>query len=281
MRGKTPIRMSGRPVSPQRSIPSPIRPFDLSEETLLMVHEIGKMHKQVSELVASLERKHRTFDAITKGEMGPPGVPGRSVDHAAVVRDVMLGIRQPQDGKSPAVEAIAAALYPLVLSYVKGNLPKGETGAKGKDADPKVVAQAVLKLLGKGKGKLRIENIEGLENKIAEIRNHAALAGKQYGKDTWARGGGDTVVAGPGIAITNTVNGTKRISATGTAITVITITGTRDDSNVVFTAASEPTLLNINGAFYEKTGGAITWTYLTGTITLSSAVGTGGSIYGI
>lgn len=69
--------------------------------------------------------------------------------------------------------------------------------------------------------------------------------------------------------------------ATSGGFSVIAVTGTINDSNVTFTATSQPTLLNINGAFYQKTGGAITWTYSGGAITLSSAVGTGGNIYGI
>lgn len=61
----------------------------------------------------------------------------------------------------------------------------------------------------------------------------------------------------------------------------ITIAGTPDDSNVTFTATSQPTYLVINGATYSSTGGAITWSYVAGTITLSSPVGAGGSIFGL
>ena len=71
----------------------------------------------------------------------------------------------------------------------------------------------------------------------------------------------------------------KPASASG--ITIITISGTVDDSNTSFTATTQPTLLNINGSFYQPLGGAITWTYAGGTITISSPVGTGGQIYGI
>jgi len=72
------------------------------------------------------------------------------------------------------------------------------------------------------------------------------------------------------------------ISASGTAsLTPITISGAVDDANVTFTSTTEPTLLIINGASYQQTGGSITWTYVGGTITLSSPVGVGGSIYGL
>ncbi len=67
----------------------------------------------------------------------------------------------------------------------------------------------------------------------------------------------------------------------GSGVEIITISGTIDDSNVNFTASEQPVLLVINGGTYEQSGGSITWSYSLGTITLSSPVGVGGSIYGI
>lgn len=65
------------------------------------------------------------------------------------------------------------------------------------------------------------------------------------------------------------------------SFTVVAVSGTIDDSNVDFTALSEPTLLVVNGQTYQKTGGNVTWSYAGGNITLSVPVGTGGSIYGL
>ena len=66
-------------------------------------------------------------------------------------------------------------------------------------------------------------------------------------------------------------------------ISILAATGTIDDSNTAFTFPSLPTVLVINGALYQQTGGAITWTWNAGTLTatLSAPVGTGGSIFGI
>lgn len=75
---------------------------------------------------------------------------------------------------------------------------------------------------------------------------------------------------------------TGRLLTSGAvSLTILAVTGTRDDTNLTFTIASQPTVLVINGATYQTTSGAITWTYLAGTLTLSSPVGTGGSIFGI
>lgn len=71
------------------------------------------------------------------------------------------------------------------------------------------------------------------------------------------------------------------VDLSGRGITLLPATGSIDDSNVNFTFTSQPTVLVINGATYQQTGGTITWTWLAGTATLSSPVGTGGSIFGM
>lgn len=101
---------------------------------------------------------------------------------------------------------------------------------------------------------------EGDRLEVQDIRNHQAFIfnGHKYGMHEMMHGG-----------------------SSGSSITIITVTGTINDSNTSFSASTQPTLLNINGAFYNTSGGAITWSYLAGVITTSSPVGTGGSIYGI
>lgn len=71
-------------------------------------------------------------------------------------------------------------------------------------------------------------------------------------------------------------------SGSGGSYSILTAAGTIDDSNTAFVFTKLPTELVINGASYIQTGGAITWTWNAGTLTatLSSSVGTGGSIYG-
>lgn len=87
---------------------------------------------------------------------------------------------------------------------------------------------------------------------------------------------------GAGVTATASLGDVEvNIPGGGGGLTIITLTGTIDDSNVTFTAGSEPTQLVINGGIYKPTGGAIAWTYVAGTITLSNPVGTGGSVYGL
>ncbi len=104
---------------------------------------------------------------------------------------------------------------------------------------------------------------EGDRLEVQDIRNFQSFVygGTKYGVHEMMHGAGSTSSSG--------------------GISVIAVTGTINDVNVTFASASEPTLLNINGAFYNTTGGAITWSYVVGVITISSPVGTGGSIFGI
>ncbi len=95
-------------------------------------------------------------------------------------------------------------------------------------------------------------------------------------------GGGPTLAAGSNITLTTSATtGITTVAASSGAITFLSATGTIDDSNVTFTFASLPIALIINGGLYQQSGGSITWSYLAGTVTLSSPVGTGGSIVGI
>lgn len=69
------------------------------------------------------------------------------------------------------------------------------------------------------------------------------------------------------------------VTAAG-SLTVLSATGTINDTNLLFDFASEPKLIFINGIAYRSTGGAITWSYAAPTATLSQPVGTGGDIFG-
>ena len=92
------------------------------------------------------------------------------------------------------------------------------------------------------------------------------------------------LIAGTGVTLTyNSVRGVGELTISNDSVegTVLTATGTINDSNLDFTFTSLPSIIVINGASYLQTGGAITWSWTTLTATLSSPVGVGGSIYGI
>lgn len=202
-----------------------------------------------------------------------------------------------QDGRTPRKEEIIALIKPLLPSkdelaamiaaqlptdnqlraLIQPLIPAAKEGKAGKDATiPNQLLQSMVEA-----------SVAAYSSKMAPTADEVAQAAiplieqkMNKARKGWfgGGGGGDQVRAGTGVTITTNNIGAKVISST---LTPITITGTIDDSNTDFTAASEPTLLCINGAFYQQTGGAITWTYTSGAISTSAPVGDGGSIFGL
>lgn len=150
-----------------------------------------------------------------------------------------------KDGETHALEVIVEALRPYIPTPLQGE--------KGKDAqfDKEAFKKEMVDFLRETKP-LDISHIKNAQTFIKD--------GVKYKIEELMRGAG---------------------GGTSGGLTIIPVTGTVDDSNMTFAATSQPTLLNINGAFYQNSGGAITWSYATGVITLSSPVGAGGQIYGL
>lgn len=86
---------------------------------------------------------------------------------------------------------------------------------------------------------------------------------------------------GPGLTASYS-NGTILVTA-NTSGSILAATGTIDDSNMDFTFTQLPSVLIINGGTYKQTDGSITWTWDAGTLTatLSTPVGSNGSIFGL
>jgi len=181
---------------------------------------------------------------------------------------------------------------------------KGDPGIPGKDGEPapipepeEISGKEVIEKINKARTpeKIKRSKVEGID----DIDNYARSTGARL--QNWISLGGNrqTIIQSNGTTVStgattiNFTNGTLAVPAgndgstvnftapSGGGLSIIAVTGTINDSNVTFTSATLPTLLNINGAFYQQTGGSITWSRTGTTITLSSAVGTGGSIFGI
>ena len=140
--------------------------------------------------------------------------------------------------------------------------------------------------------KSAIKGLEELEKKIGQ--NPVSFVSGPRGIEIYASGvlkGRSqyiNFIAGSGISITaNTVGErldlTFNASGSGAFSVLSPTSGTIDDTNTVFGFDSQPTLVIINGAAYQSTGGAITWTWNSDTseVTLSAPVGSGGSIYAL
>lgn len=229
------------------------------------LERIRKDHAaSMAQIDTHVQRIANHMHVIQKGDPGTDGVSPPPADERAIENRVLSRIRQPKDGETPFINEDAIAQK--VLKRIKLPTPKD-----GKSVNAKEIVDLVLEKITKDKV-LKTTHIgdftDGMEQTLRPIRSLAA----------GFRGGGDTVAAGSNVTIT-TVGGVKTISASsGAAVTPITMTGTIDDSNKSFTAASTPTLVNINGTFYRH-GHGVT---IAGTaVTTDSPVGTGGDIFGI
>lgn len=137
--------------------------------------------------------------------------------------------------------------------------------------------------LSEGIAQMRIEFLSRLAGLGGGSMNRQI---KVNGSDPLTRYTDVNLIAGSGVTLSSTNNDTNKnveITITGTGsggLTEIVVSGTRNDVNLIFTSVTQPSYLVINGGWYKPTGGSTTWTWVAGTITLSTPVGTGGTIWG-
>lgn len=148
--------------------------------------------RQAQELESRLKEYARELARIRKivGEKGEPGRDGKDG-------------RDGRDGKEVDIDKVVSRILELI------RVPKD-----GKDAivDYETAARKAVELIFSEK-LLKKEHISGLDAEMASYRSQ--LAGKHYGQDTWARGGGDTVSAGSNIVLVKKQDGTVQINALG------------------------------------------------------------------
>lgn len=180
-------------------------------------------------------------------------------------------------------------IYKRLLQKIPEAIP-GKDGKDGKDGSPDTPEEIVEKIntldavidpkVIKGY-ETSDEVIKKIKKNKLELRDIKGMP-LNFNDQRWHGAGITSLTAGTGISITDSSDGGKTISATGASYSILTATGTIDDSNLDFVFVSLPIELVINGLSFIQTGGSTTWTWNAGTFTatLSTPVGTGGSIYG-
>ncbi len=226
-------------------------------ENAKMVEENKQLIESNNKLATKIEsaqEKHLAqlaqYDKAIKNMQGASyikGDPGKDGNHG-------------QDGKTPTEQELLELIKPLIPDpefidedkIVRSVLSKIDKPENGKDAviDEESFMQKFVKYL---KEKKPID--------ISDIRNW------QSAKSTNKINMNDMRWHGAGISTLASI--------------IIPVSGTINDTNVNFTSTSEPSILVINGSAYTPTGGNITWTYSSNAITLSIAIGIGGSIFGL
>jgi len=235
--------------SPIRSQPSALTGV---AEILKLVRELNFLRSVLIHTIEQAKDALKRAEIIQRGERGPQGPKGDKGDS-------IVGPPGPQGPRGEKGEAGVSPSIIEIADFVQSriNLPKD-----GRDADVEQVASRTLELILKSK-KLTTDHIKGLKEEIASYRNQLALGNGQM------RGGGDTVVAGSGITISDNGLGQKVINASGgsTGSTEwLTPTGDVDAMNVVFGVASEPNEVLSDGIVYVSGQG---YSYGGGNITLS------------
>lgn len=243
-----------------------VSPIQKVDEIFSLVGELKRLKIVLESSITDAESHLERAQSIQKGNPGKDGRHGVSPDPEAIATAVLRKIRQPKDGESPTVD------YEEVMHRVARLMPKAERGLNGKDGKS-VSIEEVLEAVKKN---IKLEHIPGLKNEIDSYRNQ--LAGKIYGKDTWARGGGDTVIAGAGVSIVN-VNGQKVISASGSSGTPVwgEILQTQSPTGTVFNLDFTPITGSVRvfrGGSYQSVGNG-DYTISEGAITLSTALQNG------
>ncbi len=229
----------------------------------------------VSDVVSALI-KNKQFMQAVRGEDGDsPEI--KDIISAIQADSVFMDMIRGENGDDSEVcaEDIAAMLRsdPVFIASLKGEQGSPDT------------AEQIAQKLNTNKQSVEQDVIIGLPMLIQHFEALFRAVNKGGSRNKMNHGGGDKVVAGNNITITRNSDGTVTIASTatggGSGVSIITVSGTVNNSNTSFTASSEPSLLVINGEIYKPTGGEITWSYSGGTITLSEPVGTGGSIFGL
>lgn len=215
--------------------------------------KIGKADSLLDHVDKHLEQSHQTIGRLTEVHdglriaRGKDGVDGNDADEEKILSRLVELIPKPKNGDTPTID------YDKVAKMVRSQVKDGE--------DAKVDYDKLFEMM---KEKLTIDHVPGLRGEIDSYRNQ--LAGKVYGEDTWARGGGDTVKAGTGVIITINADGQKVINVPG-GVTPLTPTGTVNGVNKVFGVVSRPSSVIADGiTYYEGFG----YSYATLQITMDS-----------
>ena len=179
----------------------------------------GKLNKRVVDYIfrikanQSLELEEDIKDVIEQPRIkelirGDRGLPGKDADEKKIIEEVIKKIPKAKDGKNVDITE--------VVKKVLSKIDKPKDGIDGKDCDEKEVIKQILNKIPTLKDgrppkhevknqSIRFENPDGTWGEWIHF-------GNGYGGGLY-RGGGDTVVAGDSIVITENSSGSKVISA--------------------------------------------------------------------
>jgi hypothetical protein len=231
--------------------------FDMTNVQALVQELLGLIDHATSKikLVDELAAKVKEIQKGERGEAGQDGItPVKGIHYfdGADGRDGINGVdgETPQLGVHYWTPKHQQQIKQEVLAMVP--IPKDGEDAVIDDA----VIQNVVDTIKEQK--LNIDHISGLRDTIDKL-------GREASKSGYIHGGGDTVAAGTGVAITTNSQGQRVISVVSSAPTPLTPTGAVNGVNASFVVASRPSSVISDGITYFENSG---YTYAALTITL-------------
>ena len=278
-------------------------PIQLTEEQKARLYDIIKLEKpELMPLLDVLDDISGGIRTIAeKEEVERPEVQKISIEGAEVIS--IRGEKGDDGEQGPQGESIVGPQGekgergekgdegPAGKDGEDGKSIVGPAGADGKDGSPDTGDQIIEKINDSEEliKKERVEGIEEIEKTVRSIElrptgGSGVARGIQLYVDGSKKGLANMVnlIAGSNITLTYShANGRNDITISGGAggsLSILAATGTIDDSNTVFTFASTPTLVIVNGAAYRDGKGV---SIVTTTATLDFPAGTGGDVYAL
>ena len=262
---------------------------EVADVFAMLMEAMKKLHEAHTEQMEEMEREmsesekemlSKMDEQMSKMEkMCEEMMKAHGLEHEEMRRNIMAEIRGVME-MMPDLSVLEGK-----VSDIEKKIPKIP-----EELSPEIIRNKLETL--EGDDRLDKKAVKGLDEAFKDIERKipsrtigGGARGIQLYTNGTKRGMAQMVNIIPGIGVSLTydyASGRNDITINASASTsVLTATGTIDDSNMTFTFTSEPAILIINGASYRQAGGSMTWTYLAGTVTLSSPVGSGGSIFGL
>lgn len=239
--------------------------------------EFDQMHQAITALSAKLKADNGDDVAGIRKECQQmmTQMMSENTSNMNFLKDTAGRLRAGKDGKDGA-NPDPADVVPLVLAQLPPDVE--ETGDQ------------IIEKINSAETLISKDSVEGLadlEKGVEEVKKRPLGAFGRSLLQFFVNGSKKgaiqylNLIAGSGVTLTyNNAYGRNdvTISAAGGAFSILTATGTIDDSNKVFTFVSTPTIVIVNGASYINGAGV---TIVGTTATLDNVVGTGGNLYGI
>lgn len=235
-----------------------------NDSSLILADEIDALEAKLAQLEAKIPDIKGLLEAV-KGIQGDQGIEGVQGEKGEQGIQVIQGIQGVKGEKGE-----------LGIQGIQGEPGlDGKDGEPGKDATAETLSEDLRLSLG------------DIEKRLEEVsKRPQQRAG--WGAHPLVVTDGSTVVDkvtrrinfGTNLTASRSADGIVTVNASGGAGSALTYeapTGTVDDANLAFTVSNAPLFIIVNGLQYHV-GNGIYATYVAGTITLTSPVGTGGYI---